>query len=149
MQFTSDRSTTNGRTIALGALAALVVAGVIVAALGGSHPRNTKGANASGSSAPSTTVAARAPGAPDRSFDAKLSAASSGAATAGPSAPTSTTSGGATTPSPVIGPQVVRTADLQLKVRGSFDTAVDRATSPAGQPGGFVTSPPTSFPARP
>lgn len=138
MPFTSDEITSNRRTIALGALAALVVAGAVVAAVGAGQRHDTKGAASSGPAAASTTIpaanaASRAVGAPERSADAKSSAAS---------APTESSG---TTASPLVGPQVVRTADLQVKVKGSFDAAVDRATSLAGQLGGFVTSSSSSF----
>jgi hypothetical protein len=63
-------------------------------------------------------------------------------------------SGGATasaadTSVAATGPSIVRTADLQVRVkRGSFAGAVERATSIAAGAGGFVTSSSTSSYAR-
>jgi hypothetical protein len=45
---------------------------------------------------------------------------------------------------PVTGPRIVRSADLRLRVRGSFTAVVDRATAVATGAGGYVTSSSTS-----
>ncbi|MCU1375350.1 MAG: hypothetical protein JWO68_2636 [Actinomycetia bacterium] len=131
------------RRAALVSLAVLVLAGVIVALVrtGGpgvtrtSHDASSSGAAqksglAYDSATPTTVAPATAAG--------SESAADSGGATA--SAPTSPPVASALT-----GPQIIRTADLQVRVkRGTFASAIDRATAVASGVGGFVADSSTS-----
>jgi hypothetical protein len=116
-------------------LAVVVCAGVVVALVragtfdGDDASTASKASKAADSNAtafdraPATTVASSAD-------------ASSGAATAG-----GESAGSSSAPVAVTGPKVVRTADLQVRVkRGGFAAAVERATSIATGAGGFVTS---------
>jgi hypothetical protein len=124
----------NWRRAALVSLAVLVCAGVVVALVqagGGSRSasRDASSSTAGGSlerslAAPATTVAPAAMGAGTSSADQAASA---------PSAV------------PLSGPKIIRTAELQVRVkRGTFASAVDRVTSIAASAGGFVSTTSTS-----
>ncbi|MCU1378975.1 MAG: hypothetical protein JWN29_1958, partial [Acidimicrobiales bacterium] len=121
------------RRAALVSLAVLVLAGVVVALVrsGDGPPGSTSSSGsseASGSSkafesAPATTVAPSARSTA-RSSD---SAATGGSGSAPPEA------------SALTGPRIVHTADLRVRVqRGTFASAIDRATAVATGAGGFV-----------
>ena len=130
------------RRLALGALALLVVAGTIVALFraGGGHVVHRTSSNASAaSSTQPKALATEATGA----GTADRAAPTAGAATAA-GAPSE---GSVVVPAPPpVGttPRIVRTADLSIRVKGSFADAVDRATRVATTTGGYVTSSSTS-----
>jgi hypothetical protein len=125
--------------IAAATLAALVVAGSVVALA----RADGDGSKAASSAAPPTTVAGL------RLDDASGSLGTesgAGAVTGGAAAPAFDKSAderssiGETSSVPAFTTKIVRTADLRVRVRGSFTTAVDRASAVAGSLGGFVTS---------
>ena len=112
--------------IAVAALAVLVVAGSVVALiradLGGDQSDDVSQTAESSGFAP-TTIA----GGPDAFGDETGSVAGAGSVAGG-----------------ALSPKIIRTADLRVRVRGSFSAAVDRANAVAGLLGGFVTSSSTS-----
>jgi hypothetical protein len=123
-------------------LAVLVSAGVVVALV-----------RAGGSGGSLSSSADRAPS--DASGGAMEKSLAGPATTVAPSANADSAASGASgyaadqavTSSPIslTGPKIIRTADLQVRVkRGSFSTAIDRATSIATGVGGFVSTTSTS-----
>ncbi|MCU1488030.1 MAG: hypothetical protein JWN67_4776 [Actinomycetia bacterium] len=131
----------NWRRAALVSLAVLVLFGVVVALVraGGSDGSLSSSADRGSSDAS---------GAMERSL-------SGSATTVAPSANADSTASGASTASgytadqavssSLTGPKIIRTADLQVRVkRGTFSSAIDRATSIAAGVGGFVSTTSTS-----
>jgi len=130
--------------IAVAALAVLVIAGSVVALvradLGGDQADNAS-RTAESSGFASTTM----PGGPAAFGDdaapgagAVAGGATSDVAQEQKGGDLQSTGGGSSLPA--LSPKIVRTADLRVRVRGSFSAAVDRANAVAGLLGGFVTS---------
>jgi hypothetical protein len=129
------------RRAALVSLAVVVCAGVVVALVraGGTRSDGTDAASSSSGALKrvATTIA------PSAAYDSDASGGATAAA-----APEASTAAGDTAVA-ATGPSIVRTADLQVRVkRGSFAGAVERATSIAAGAGGFVTSSSTSSYAK-
>jgi hypothetical protein len=139
-----DRGTV--QRLALGALVLVVAAGIVVAVFrsGTDGPRRSVARSVTSSKAADAPPAAVGNGATaDRmATDAAGSTGASGAggamSTAGSAAPI------APVPSVGTGPRIVRTADLSIRVKGSFAAALERATAVATTSGGFVTTSSTS-----
>ena len=129
------------RRAALVSLAVVVCAGVVVALVraGGSDGSADSAATAALDRGVATTVAQAA-----NAYSAADSSAEGGS-TSAPEA----SKAAADTAVAAAGPSIVRTGELQVRVkRGSFASAVERATSIATGAGGFVTSSSTSSYAK-
>lgn len=134
--------TKDWRTRAGVGLAALVVAGAGVAAIG------TSGEDERGTTAATETAAdaGAAITAPELGRSSGGGAADGDGALAAPTDSTSTAGGGSGVASvPVVGPKVIKTATISMEVGdGKLAKAVDRAASIAAAHGGFVEGTTTS-----
>ena len=127
--------------VVIAVLAALLVAGTVVALARAGHGGSADRASTSGANTARTAPGAAADagsGAALASGGGESSAASgAGTAASGAAAPPAI-------PAPSIGAKIVRTANLRVRVKGSFDAAIERATTVATALGGFVESSSTS-----
>lgn len=142
--------------IAVGALAALVVAGTVVALTRADLGRDQADSDSAGTSMSdaSAPVARELRGGVGDSATATggTSSAGSGAAVVGGDETASATntgsvdagSGAGASSVPTFSPKIIQTADIRVRVSGSFTAAVERANAVAGALGGFVTSSSTS-----
>lgn len=119
------------REVALGGLALLVLAGIVVALVRGGVGSRSDDEAAAGLAASPTAGAAR-------------TATDEAATTAGSDAG----AGGGSVATALPLERVVRTADIRLRVRGDVAAAADRAAVLASSLGGFVTSSSTSSGGR-
>jgi hypothetical protein len=123
-----------GRLV-LGALVALLMAGTVVALV-----RADIGDDSADSSPAAEGELAKRASLASGDEDTSARVASNGAATGG----ASVVDGVAAPSVPGLVPKIVRTADVRVRVRGSFTAAVERANAVAALLGGFVTSSSTS-----
>src|SRR4051794_23181894 len=130
------------RRAALVSLAVLVLAGAVVGLIrsgaGGRDDQAASGDSTAMAASPTTTVPSADRGASSAGMAADEASAVSGGTTAGDTAPP------ATGPGVDVGPRIVRTAELRIRVRGEFADALERAGAVATSAGGFVAQSSTS-----